>query len=1012
MRESLEAEDAELRSVALQNARAILEARERIEEELRAAKEELERKSDELNRSLAAMSATLESTTDGILVTDRDRHVTTYNRRFADLWGIEPDRKFFHHRDLVMHLAPKLKDPEQHLQRIEEIAEASVEESFDELFLSDGRILERLSRSQMIQNEVNGRVWSYRDVTQVRKVDEVKSYLAAIVGDSEDAIVSKTLNGIVTTWNSAAERMFGYSAEEMVGQELAIIIPSDQVLAEPEILARIRRGERIDHYETERFRKDGSRINVSITVSPIRDTRGRIIGASKIARDITKQKAIEADLQEEKRILESLNQTGPAFAQHLDLNDLLQVVTERATEVVGARFGAFYFKGTEAPNNPFVVATLSGGEREAFEELGLPGKTPLFDATFQGEAVVRADDITTDPRYGSALPQNSELKGRPAIRSYLAVPVVSRSHEVLGGLFFGHPEVARFSERSERLLHGISAQAAIALDNARLFEAANREIAERNRVEQALRDSEAQLRATFEQAAVGIAIADTKGCFTQINDRFATIVGFTREELLGTSFREITHREDLPATEVEIARLIKGEASDYRLEKRYVTKAGDPLWSLTSVTLLRDTHGNPLRFIGVIEDISDRKRAEEERHSLLESERAARMEAEKLGRLKDEFLATLSHELRTPLTSILGWSHLIRADVANSDRVREGIEVIERNARLQTDLVADLLDMNRIISGKMRLDVQMVELPAVIRAAIESIQPAAEAKGLKIETLLDPITEIINGDPARLQQIVWNLVSNAVKFTPRGGKVQVTLCRSGSHVEIAVADTGKGIDPSFIPHLFERFRQEDASSAREHGGLGIGLAIAKQLTDLHGGRITAASKGEGTGATFIVQLPISAMYLLKEGTEEQEHPSARRASRVEFDVPDLSGLSVLVIDDEPDARALLRMFLEDRGATVWTAGSAAEGLAILSERVPDVLVSDIGMPTVDGYALIREVRKKALNVPAAALTAFARSEDRTRAFLAGYNAHIPKPVEPYELLVTVASLANRTDSRA
>ncbi|HEV2295078.1 MAG TPA: ATP-binding protein [Tepidisphaeraceae bacterium] len=419
------------------------------------------------------------------------------------------------------------------------------------------------------------------------------------------------------------------------------------------------------------------------------------------------------------------------------------------------------------------------------------------------------------------------------------------------------------------------------------------------------------------------------------------------------------------------------------------------------------------KIVSLSKEILERRKAEQERDELLRSERAARVEAERTSRLKDEFLATLSHELRTPLNAILGWSHILLSGERDEPSLVEGLQTIERNARAQTRLIEDLLDMSRIISGKVRLDVQRVDLAAVVEAAVESVRPAAEAKLLRLQVTLDPIAGPVRGDPGRLQQVVWNLLSNAVKFTPKGGRVQVLLERINSHLEIVVSDTGEGIKPEFLPHLFERFRQSDSSTTRRHGGLGLGLSIVNQLVELHGGTVRAKSPGVGQGSTFTVILPLAVLHEEQTDISAQRiHPGATAPQDQSCDVVRLSGVRVLVVDDEPDARELVRRFLTNCDASVVTAGSADEAMTELDDHLPDVLVSDIGMPDVDGYELMRRIRshhdESRRQVPAIALTAFARSEDRTRAMLAGFNVHLSKPIEPAELAATVGSLTGRT----
>jgi signal transduction histidine kinase/CheY-like chemotaxis protein len=406
----------------------------------------------------------------------------------------------------------------------------------------------------------------------------------------------------------------------------------------------------------------------------------------------------------------------------------------------------------------------------------------------------------------------------------------------------------------------------------------------------------------------------------------------------------------------------------------------------------------------VLERTAALQEAEHRLQNMLVTERSARIEAERLSRMKDEFLLTLSHELRTPLNAIFGWAQILKRSKADSATVEKGIDVIDRNVRAQTKLIEDLLDMSAIIAGKIRLDVQPVDLAAVIDMAVESVKPAIDAKQLKLEKVIDPLAGPVSGDASRLQQVLWNVLSNSAKFTPKGGKIRLTLERVNSHVEFSVADNGEGIDPEFLPLLFERFSQADSSSRRRHGGIGLGLSIVKSLVEAHGGQVRAKSPGLGQGSTFIVSLPLRASYA---ETERREHPRTSIASvaQLDFNPPTLAGLRVLVIDDEKDARELVKKILEDSGATVCLAASAAEGYDQTAKSLPNLIVCDIGMPVADGYDFIRQLRATGVQVPVLALTAFARTEDRIRSLQAGFAAHLAKPIEPAELLATIANLA-------
>jgi PAS domain S-box-containing protein len=723
-----------------------------------------------------------------------------------------------------------------------------------------------------------------RDSNAAQSADKLSAegrasaWLKAIIESADDAIISKTLDGIITSWNNGASRIFGYSAEEVIGKPIVILIPPDHQDEEPHILSRIRRGERIEHYETVRVRKDGTLVDISLTVSPIRGADGKIMGASKIARDISERKRAEAQLREQREVIETVNRVGQMVAAELDLHKLVQTVTDAATEISGAHFGSFFYNVLDDKGASYMLYTLSGVPREAFAHFPMPRATDLFGPTFRGEGTIRIDDVRLDPRYGKNSPYFGMPEGHLPVTSYLAVPVISRSGEVVGGLFFGHPEAGVFTERAAHIIEGLAAQAAVAVDNASLYDAAQR------------------ARAEAEQVA--------------------------------------TEKQRL-----------------------YV-------------------------------------------------------EAQESNRLKDEFLATVSHELRTPLTAILGWAHLLRTGQADDGKMAKALETIERNARAQAQLIDDLLDVSRIITGKIRIDVRPVDPNSFIEAAVEAVRPAAEAKGVRLQRIMDTGIVTVSGDPVRLQQVVWNLLSNAIKFTPKGGRVQVRLERVNSHIEIAVSDTGPGIEPEFLPYVFDRFRQADGRTTRQHGGLGLGLAIVRHLVELHGGTVRAESPGEGQGAIFTVLLPVAPVYQTAS-VVERVHPAARDTLPL-YDCPDsLEGMIVLAVDDEPDTRELLKVGLGQCGAVVTVVGSAAEALEAIAAHVPDLLISDIGMPGEDGYELIRRVRQlppeNGGKLPAIALTAYARVEDRMQALRAGYQMHVPKPVELAELAAVAASLVKRGD---
>ncbi len=842
--------------------------------------------------------------------------------------------------------------------------------------------------------------------TNLRSPELAQYWLSALIESADDAIISKTLDGIITSWNEGARRIFGYEADEVIGKPVTILIPEGHRDEEPAILARLRAGKRIEHYETVRLRKDGQLIDISLTVSPIKGPDGKTVGASKIARDITEQrqarraldeaserlkialdaaslgdwswdaktdittmsenaaaifgippgphmtwtemngllheddlerartavdtalanrggydveyrvrhpkksgswvwvaskgrgiyaddgsivgmmglvqdisnrKSNEETLREQAEALRTLNEMGQKISAELDLHNTVQAVTDAATELIGARFGSFFYNVLNENGTSHMLFTHAGVPREAFEYFTTPRATDLFGPTFRGEGVVRIDDVKLDPRYGKNSPYYGMPEGYLPVTSYLAVPVISRSGEALGGLFFGHPEPGMFTERDEITVSGLASQAAIAMDNARLYETAQK------------------ARAEAERAAA-------------------------------------------------------------------------------------------------------------------EKERLYR-QAEESSRLKEEFLATISHELRTPLSAILGWARMLRLGQLSPGDTTKALDTIERNARAQAQLVDDLLDVSRIITGKLRMDVRPADPNAFIDAAVEAVRPAAEAKGVRVQKVVDTGSIAIPGDPVRLQQVVWNLLSNAIKFTPREGRVQIRSERVNSHLEIVVSDTGQGIPSDFLPYVFDRFRQADQKTSRHHGGMGLGLAIVRHLVELHGGMVRAHSEGEGKGATFTVMLPITPVYQV-DTSGSRVHPGARDLLPPADTSDRLDGLQILVVDDEADTRELLKQGLEFCGATVKVVGSAAEAIDLLKISVPDILISDIGMPGTDGYDFIRQVRKltpeRGGKVAAIALTAYTRVEDRLQALRAGYDMHVPKPVELTELIAVAATVVRRS----
>ena len=530
------------------------------------------------------------------------------------------------------------------------------------------------------------------------------------------------------------------------------------------------------------------------------------------------------------------------------------------------------------------------------------------------------------------------------------------------------------------------------------------DLTEVKEAEEALKRSEEQLRLVIDALPVLVGYIDQDKRFRLSNELYGEWFDRPASEIEGRLLAEVIGEDVYRQIEPQVELALAGERVSYDRNMTFPDGSRHDL----HVTLIPHVGlaGHVEGFVAVIADVTERKQAENERNRLLKAEQEARTDAETANRTKDEFLATLSHELRTPLNAILGWAQLLRMGGLPPEDIGHGLEAIERNAKVQAQLVEDLLDLSRIISGKLRLETKPIDLPTVLDAALDSVRPAAEAKGIRLIPLLDASASPVLGDAGRLQQVIWNLLSNAIKFTPAKGKVELILQRMNGHAEILVSDTGMGINPAFLPYVFDRLRQADSSSTRRHGGLGLGLSIARHLIESHGGTIEARSEGEGRGATFVVSLPLSLNAVVKDNLPSRSTSDTDVGGTVRRQ---LDGVRVLVVDDEADARDLVSRVLRHDGAEVRTAESGAEALRAIDEQHPDVLVSDIAMPDQDGYELIRQVRLREPaqggRLPAIALTAFARKEDRDKAIRAGYQTHLSKPVEPFRLSAAVAELA-------
>lgn len=618
--------------------------------------------------------------------------------------------------------------------------------------------------------------------------------------------------------------------------------------------------------------------------------------------------------------------------------------------------------------------------------------------TFVNRAYAEMLGLTTEQVIGKPI---AEIMGPEAFAA-------TRTHieAVLRGLPVEYEEEVPFLTVGPRWLRGAYLPDKDEQGNVRGWVASIADITERKRAEQLLHESEARLNFALVAGKMGAWEWNLTTGKVIWSTGLEEIHGLAPGSFGGTvaDFKADMNPEDWKLTEtaIGVALRTKGE---YHAVYRFTRPDGAERWAEAFGNPVLTSIGEPEKLAGVCMDITDRKRAEEEYRQLLRREHAARAEAEAANRTKDEFLATLSHELRTPLNAIVGWAGILRSRKLDEDNAQHAIEIIDRNAKVQAQLIEDILDVSRIVSGKVRLEVRPVEVAQTISAAVDSIRLAAQSKNIQLQMVVDPTAGLVSGDPDRLQQIVWNLLSNAVKFTPPGGLVQTHLQSSNSEVQIVVKDSGQGISVDFLPFVFDRFRQADGSLTRKHKGLGLGLAIVRHLVELHGGSVQAQSDGEGQGASFTVTLPLLTGWAQLPSEAFDETGANRDSARA------LSGLRVLAVDDESDARELLTAMLVQFGAEVKAVESATEALTIFRGWSPDVLISDIEMPVLDGYSLIRKVRDlESANgkiIPAIALTAHARAEDRDRALQAGFQIHISKPIAPAELKMIVMGLTGR-----
>jgi PAS domain S-box-containing protein len=861
------------------------------------------------------------------------------------------------------------------------------------------------------------------DIADRKRAEEATHSLASIVESSEDAIISKKLDGSIVSWNASAERIYGYTSEEAKGENISILAPDDRREELLHIFEALKRGESITHLETVRRTKDGRLIDVALTLSPTRDEAGRVTGASTIARDITDRKRADqerslmaAQIENERQRLNNLVAHVPgvvweAWGGPDQASQRIDFVSEYVEKMLG--YGTEQWLST--PNFWLSIVHPDDAERAAQEAAAIfasgRGGTSRFrwvakdgrTIWVEAQSVVMCDDSENPIGMRGVTMDITERKRAEDAQRFLA-----EASGLLAGSLDYETTLASVAKLAVPnlsdwcIVHIIGANgrlrqlAVVHSDPAK--EEAARKLQERYPVDP--------------DWAMGVpnVLRTGRAEFYQIvnQERLARVA---RNEEVANVLRELDLRSCMIVPLVARNRTL-GTITLATAESNRYYDASDLTLAEDLAHRIALAVDNARLYREAQDAVTAREEALHIRDELLRREHIAREEAETANRSKDEFLATVSHELRTPLNAILGWAHMLRSNRLDDTTQTRALETIERNAKSQAQLVEDILDVSRIVTGKLKLDVRPVELAAVVDAAIDAVRPAADAKEIRIESILDPRAGPVSGDPNRLQQVIWNLVANAVKFTGRGGRVQVQLGSVGSSVEIRVTDTGQGINAEFLPYVFDRFRQADATSTRRHGGLGLGLAIVRHLVEMHGGTVEASSPGEKLGATFTVKLPPFVARVGRPDLERQ-HPTPVGTISMEPSAR-LDGLRVMVVDDEPDTREMLRIMIGQLGAEVKTSCSSEEAIRLLSEWKPDVILSDIEMPDEDGYELIRKVRRSEANggrkVPAIALTAYGRVEDRLRALSAGYQMHIAKPAEPAEIAAMISSLAARKAS--
>jgi PAS domain S-box-containing protein len=757
---------------------------------------------------------------------------------------------------------------------------------------------------------------------------------AALIDLSHEPIFVWQVDGVILDWNQGSERLYGFTKAEALGRVSHDLLKTKFPTSREQHLEMLRR-DRSWSGELIHVTKDDRTVIVESRQQLIKSNGEALVLETN--RDITERRKAEQALTQQKELLQvTLSSIGDAVIA-TDVHGRITFLNSIAQSITGWH--------SEAVGKPVheVFRIMNEQTHEVVEN-------PALKAMSAGVIIGLANHTVLMTKDGNEIPIDDS-----------GAPIRDVDGKILGAvLVFRDVSERRRADRAQGLL--------------------------------------AEIVRSSDDAIVSKSL---DGIIRSWNEGAEKLFGYSQEEVVGQSITIIVPPERLSEEQSILEVLRRGERIEH-FETVRLTKDGRLVPISLTVSPVKNHAGEIIGASKIARDITQQKVVEQERERLLEVEQRLRSEAQAASKLKDEFLATVSHELRTPLNAILGWGTMLRHREVPPDMLKSGIASIERNARFQAQLIEDLLDVSRIISGKMQLDIKSIEITPIIKSVIESLRPAAEAKHIRLELTIDPLADQLRADEARLQQIIWNLLSNSVKFTDKGGVIKIGISRNESSTEIVVNDNGQGICEEFLPFVFDRFQQADSSITRKHGGLGLGLAISRHLVELHGGTIEASSPGEGLGATFQVRLPVAAVASRDsslKSTPEQRKPLSTIAAETE--IPNLSQFKILAIDDAADARQMIRAVLEQFGANVLTAESVKEGLELLVGWKPDVIVCDIGMPQEDGYTFISEVRKLSVDqggaIPAIALTGYVRVEDRMRALAAGYQMFVPKPVEATEL---------------